>query len=159
MSDEFDSDEGEGIKNLRKQYEALKKQNEEQSKMLSEFLGEKRKATVGEILKAKGVSPQAAALYSGEDVSEDAVGKWLESYAEVFKPATQETAPPALPQNDPNANNAQRVMESAFFTVAQPVVPAVDGRISGSPTDIARLLESGTREQLEAAGLIPKRTR
>jgi len=81
MSDDEDLDnDSEGIKNLRKQFAELKKERTAEQEELSKFRLGARTTSVSTILKAKGIPESAAKLYTGEDTSEDAVGKWLEEY-------------------------------------------------------------------------------
>jgi len=82
--DNTPDDEGEGIKNLRKQFAALKKERDAEQEELNKFRLGARTASVTGFLKAKGIPESAAKLYTGEDTSEDAVGKWLEEYRDVF---------------------------------------------------------------------------
>lgn len=149
MSDEndFTEDQGEGIKNLRKQYEALKKQNDELLGQLTTFQAEKRQSTVSEVLKAKGLPATAAKLYHGEDVSEEAVGKWLEEFADVFGVKSNE--------NDANAQNAQRV-SAASGGVADSIATG-EGKqpILGNPEEIANAIKTLPYEELQRLGYMP----
>jgi hypothetical protein len=150
MSDENINDEGEGIASLRKQYEATRKQNEDLAKELATFRNEKRQATITEVLKAKGLPEKAASLYSGDDVSEDAVVKWVSEYADVFGIKQEGTTAQAA---DPNAANAARVSAASFgapgteqFTPGQPV---------GDPVELLHLMNTLPYEKLVELGLQP----
>ena len=154
MSEENITDEGEGIASLRKQYEATRKQNEELAKELAAFRNEKRQATVAEVLKAKGLPEKAASLYSGDDVSPDAVGKWVSDYADVFGIKQEGGAAQAA---DPNAANAERVSAASFgapgteqFTPGQPV---------GDPVELLHLMNTLPYEKLVELNLQPKPNR
>ena len=155
MSGEYDdTNEGDGIASLRKQYEATRKQNEELAKELAAFRNEKRQATVAEVLKAKGLPEKAASLYSGDDVSPDAVGKWVSDYADVFGIKQEGGAAQAA---DPNAANAERVSAASFgspgteqFTPGQPV---------GDPVELLHLMNTLPYEKLVELNLQPKPNR
>lgn len=154
MSDEFDFDDeqGEGIKNLRKQYDAMKKQNDELAKQLSAFQSEKRQATVAEILKAKGVPTSAAKLYTGDDASEDAVGKWIEDFADVFHVQTEGKAG----ENDANANSVQRI-SAASFGQNTDAPGSTDGQpIMGDPVELLNYVRNAPMEELQRIGYMPK---
>lgn len=150
MSEENESsNEGEGIKNLRSQYETLKSQNEQLLSELGTFKAAQRTTTVAGVLKAKGLddakAAKAAALYSGDDASEDAVGKWLDNYADVFGVA----APAA--QND----NVERVSAASFGTT-DTNQNGPTGRVLGAPDEIARALSTLPMEELVKLGYMPK---
>lgn len=134
MSDEneFEND-GEGIENLRKLYKELKKANAEQAAQLAEFNASKRTASVAEILKAKGVPASAASLYNSDEVSEDAVGKWLDQYKDVFGVGGAV---------DENAEAADRV-NGASYGEADFIQNSPE-RVVGSPEDIARALANAS---------------
>lgn len=150
MSDENDDAQGgEGIKNLRKEFEALKTQLKERDTELSGLRAEKRTRTVAEVLKAKGLPEKAASLYNGDDASEEAVGKWLEDFGDVFGLKQQE-------QQQQAQQNAeiQRLQQAAFGT--QPVVgqpPA--GSFVVDPVEALQTMQSATYEQLVQQGFLP----
>lgn len=141
MSDEFDDSEnsGEGIKSLRKQYEQLKQDLAAKDEALSKFLARERQTTVADVLKAKGMNPAAAKFYNAEDVSEDAVGKWIEANADVF-------GGPAQSQTDSNALNAARVTASSY---GSPQIGSSPGApILGSLEEIHRNVKDLPYEEL-----------
>lgn len=154
MSDDNDTveNEGEGIKNLRKQYEATAKENAEMRKQLDEFNKSRRQETVAGLLKAKGVPISAASFYTDDDVSEDAVGKWVEAHADVFQVKTDDTND----EDDANTQNAQRVTQNSFGAVQNNVTP---GKIH-DPVEALRLIESGMPyEELEKLGLVAPKSK
>jgi hypothetical protein len=150
MSDENISDEGEGIKDLRKQYAEQKKANEQLATELAAFRAEKRTATVAEVLKAKGLPAKAASLYTGDDASEDAVGKWVESYADVFGVTPQASV------NDENAAAAQRVSDASFGSGEGINSNGPSGqRVLGDPAEIERAIKSLPYDKLVELGYMP----
>lgn len=153
MSDEIDTPENSdsnGIANLRKQYEEQKKQNDQLLAELNSFRSEKRQATVAEVLKAKGVPAAAARLYQGDDVSEDAVGKWLEENADVFGAPSR--------QVDPNEAAAARVAAASFGNTAGVQQDPAPGQVLGDPEQILHAINTLPYEELQKLGLMPKDT-
>lgn len=144
MSDEFDApedhDEGEGIKNLRKQFEAQKKELAALKAEREQRVAAERAEQVKAALKAAGVPETAAKFYTGEDASPDAVGKWITENADVFRPAVQ-------PQADPNEEAAARVNAASY---GEPETPgtAPGGRLIGDPAEIQRAIDTQPYEQL-----------
>jgi hypothetical protein len=147
---EFDGNEGEGIKNLRKEFNALKKQLEEKDALLAKYQAAERRNSVAGVLKAKGLSEKAASLYTGEDVSEDAVGKWLESYADVFGVNT----PAPASQPDANALAAQRAAEASFESLEFGTPPA-GSPVHGDLDELTRAMQTLPMEELVKRGLLP----
>lgn len=153
MSDEneFDGNEGEGVASLRKQYNALKKQNDEMLASLANYQKQERQSTLAAALKAKGLPEKAASLYTGDDVSDDAVGKWLESYADVFGAAPQQQTSTTV--IDPNAEAAQRTSAAAYEN-AEPGFDQL-GQVFGDPSEAEKLMRSLPYEELEKRGWVP----
>jgi hypothetical protein len=155
---EFDGNEGEGIKSLRKEYNALKKQLEEQSAALGKYQAAERRNSVATALKAKfgdteeakAKAAKAASLYTGDDVSEDAVGKWLESYADVFGVNT----PAPASQPDANALAAQRAAEASFEGLEFGTPPA-GSPVHGDLDELTRAMQTLPVEELVKRGLLP----
>lgn len=144
----FSGEESEGIKSLRKAYDAQKSQLDEALKELGTFRAERRQSSVADVLKAKGLPASAAKLYHGEDVSEEAVGKWLEEFADVFGVKSNE--------NDANAQNAQRV-SAASGGVADSIATGEGNQpILGNPEEIANAIKTLPYEELQRLGYMPK---
>lgn len=154
MSEAYDDDvtdeapESNALKQARAADKAKAKRIQELEAKLAEFTAKERASSLNAILKAKGVSEKAASLYTSEDVSEDAVSKWIEAHAEVLKPAA--SAP------DPNAQAAARVTAASHGAVNDPVGETSSGMAMGDPDEIMRLLDSASSyEDLVKAGLMP----
>lgn len=144
--DEF-SDDSEGIKNLRKQFENLNKQNKELQEQLSTFQRRDRNKAVGDILKAKGVSEKAAKFYDGEDTSEDAVDKWLADNGDVF----------GIKQQESDANSdAVRRMADATYGSDYTVEATGQGAVVGNPEEIQRAIQTLPYDELVKLGYMPK---
>jgi hypothetical protein len=80
----FDTD-GEGIKQLRKNYKGLKEQLEALQVQNQELMKGHRGASVNEALAARGLDPRIARFYP-QDLSTDteSVDKWVEDNGELF---------------------------------------------------------------------------
>lgn len=150
MSDELEIQESdsEGIKSLRKQYEQTAKELKETQARLAEYDQRERRESVAGILKAKGVSPSAAKFYSEDDVSEDAVGKWVEAHADVFGLGKAETNN----EIDPNAEAARRVAEASFGATEDR--PSIGARVA-DPEEALRLMQTLPYDELVKHGLVP----
>lgn len=148
------TDGGEGIKNLRKQYADTQKELKAALDELNSFRAAQRRESAADVFKAKGLdeakAKAAAKLYSGEDVSEDAVGKWLDEYRDLF-PVTQGST-----ENDANANNAARVAAASHGTADASGTGTTPVAL-GDPFEIARLLETlPYDEQVKVLGMPPR---
>jgi len=141
-----DDNEGEGIKNLRKQFAALKKERDADQEELTKFRQGARTTSVAGILKAKGIPESAAKLYTAEDTSEDAVGKWLEEYGDVFHLSSGES--------DENSKNAQRVSAASFGGTTS-TDPSTGKPVFGDLDEMRIALDTLPREELEKLGYIP----
>lgn len=146
-SDDF-TDDGEGIKNLRKQYETQAETIKTLNAELEQFRASQRESAVKSVLKAKGLNEKVAAFYQGE-ASEDAVSKWVEDYADVFG-----IQPPA--QDDDNAAKAAAVNAASFGGngYEQPAMGA-QGKVFGDPAKIAEAIKTLPYEELVKQGYMP----
>ncbi len=153
MSDDDNTpDETEGIKNLRKQFEQVQKTNKEQAELLAKYAAKERSVSVAEILKSKGLPEKAASLYTGEDASEDAVGKWAEQYKDVFSGGAEAPAEEQLP--DLNADAARRTSEASFGNVNS--VQHSPGVPIGDLQQAINHYNNTPEEQLMKEGWLPK---
>jgi hypothetical protein len=151
MSDEFDDasgNEGEGIKSLRKEFEALKRANAEKDAALAKYQKQERQASVAGVLKAKGLPEKVASLYQGDDASEEAVGKWIEEFGDVFGIQQQK-------QNDAEQEQAKRVQNATFGSPDTPLDKPPAGRLVGDPSELLAQMKSLSYEQLVEQGLLP----
>lgn len=84
MSDLYDDDDSNLVKDLRKQLEAAKKAQATAEATAAELKGAVRQRTLAEVLTSKGVNAKVAALIPTDVEGDEAVGKWLDDYADVF---------------------------------------------------------------------------
>jgi len=155
MSEEDLTQDSEGIKNLRKEFEALKKLNAERETELNKYRDAERSGNVAKILQAKGIDEaravKTAKLYAG-DPSEDAVGKWAEEFADVFG-----VSAPAGDVNDANAQAATRVSGASHGSSNSGAGARTEsGAVLGDPAELARYIRATPMEQLVAEGLMPQ---
>jgi|SRR5882762_1224543 len=143
---------------LRKQLEeALAKLKTLESETVK-YRERDRAETVRNALKAKQV-PDAglhiADLYTAEDVSDDAVGKWLEKYGSAL--GVQSNAGDGQQQEvDQNAVNAGRV-NAASFGDSDAGTEQLQTGVMGNPEELMRLMNTlPDYDSLVKAGLMPK---
>ena len=151
MSDENGTEDSAGIANLRKEFEARNKQLEALQAELNGYKAKERVVTVESVLKAKGLEDRATAvakLYSGEDTSEDAVGKWLEENAAAFGVTQQSNQP------DPNAQAAARLAAASHGTASTTSIPQQQLPL-GNPDELLHLMKTQPFEELQKLGLMP----
>lgn len=97
MSDETDvfddTDDGGSnlVKDLRKQLEAAKKAEREARAKADEYEAAQRKASVAQLLEAKGARAGLAKFYTADDSSEEAVNAWITENAELLGISVDDT--------------------------------------------------------------------
>lgn len=159
MSDEFEFDgndgqESEGIKSLRKAYDAQKKQLDEALKRVNEFETREKSRTVSEILTSDKFGGKAAwaEFYAGEP-TEDAIGAWLQEKADAFgwQPPGEKTG---STESDPNALAAQQVAAASFgYPPATTTTASTQGL--GDPAAMEHALKNMSMEDLRKLGMMP----
>lgn len=95
--DDFDGDDRKGgneVPDLRKAYNALKRQNKELLEQLQTTQKGLRERSVKDVLAAKGLPEKVASLIPENITSADDVQAWVDQYADVFgTPAPTPEAP------------------------------------------------------------------
>ena len=168
MADENDT---QGIANLRAEHTALTKQVAALESELSGFRAEKRTQELGTLFKAAGKDPAGAALYTGEDVSKEAVAAWLTQHGGALADLKKEEGAPSsqgqpngAPAGDENANpqlaaalaalqaqqQSLQTMQSVPMQSTDGVqfVKMQDGRILGDPQELMRAVQTLPYEDL-----------
>lgn len=80
-----EGDQSQAMKNLRDAYKALKRENQTLKTQVEESSKATRKSTLTQLLKARELPDKIAAFIPSEvEATEEAVGKWLEEYGDVF---------------------------------------------------------------------------
>jgi hypothetical protein len=84
--DDFDgaSNEPNAMKELRKAYKAMQKQNKELAEQLDSFKSSMRERSVKDVIASKGLPAKVAALIPKDATTADEVEAWLSEYGEVF---------------------------------------------------------------------------
>lgn len=81
--DEFEGDSN-AMKELRKAYKAMQKQNKELVEQLDSFKSNLRERSVKDVLVSKGLPEKVAALIPKDATSSEEVEAWLGEYGDVF---------------------------------------------------------------------------
>lgn len=108
--DESEQEQETSGKGLRAQLEQALNDKKGLETQLSELTAKVRQAEVSKVLSAKGVNAKIAKFIPSDVEGEEAIGKWLEDYADVFGGSTTE-APSDDGQQDNNI--PQDVKDSA----------------------------------------------
>ena len=147
MSDQFgfddddDTTETNGIKALRTEFKKLQKQLAEVQSERDALKGAQRQATVKSLVEAKGLNPKIAALIPADVQGEEAVGKWIDDWADVFgTPAAASGQPAGMSAEDVAA--AQRIAAAG-----QGADNSVHGKVDSAITAIGK---AETQEEINA---------
>lgn len=166
MSDDFDleirdehDEDTEGVRNLRKHVKALEKQLAERETALAErdkelgtFRQERRVKAVSDILKAKGFAPDGASFYGDEDVSEDAVGKWIETHGSALARVSPEGQPAGV--RDANTEAAERIAAASLGNAGSLQQDPALGKILGDPIALKHAIDTLPHEELVKMGIL-----
>lgn len=131
MADNWDDDDDEFegsaedtplVRQLRKQLKAEKKARTAQEDLLKQLADKDRSRTVKDVLGSKGLNPKLAMLIPSDvDATEDAVGTWLDNFADVFG-----IAPKAEDEPDDNPDAQQAAAMAAAQNRSAPVALSPD---------------------------------
>jgi hypothetical protein len=137
--DDFDSDSGDLVKQLRKANKQKEKELAELKAQFDSISKANRERAIKDALASRGVNSKIAAFIPQDiDPTEESVSKWLEDYADVFGYETQSNQ--ATPNVDPAQAAAYQRMTNAVEQGATPEFQA----------DIHRkLLNASTKEELD----------
>ena len=81
--DEFEGDSN-AMKELRKAYKAMQKQNKELAEQLDSFKSNLRDRSVKDVLASKGLPEKVAALIPKDATSSEEVEAWIGEYGDIF---------------------------------------------------------------------------
>ncbi len=94
MNDYDDSNESEGMKNMRKQLKELAKQNRELVEAQKNWDNQNRSAVISQALTSRGLDAKVAKFYPADlGADDESVGKWYNENKDVFGPAQPATIP------------------------------------------------------------------
>jgi hypothetical protein len=137
--DDFDSDSGDLVKQLRKQLKAKEKEMAEFKSQFENLSKANRERAIKDALASRGVNSKIAAFIPQDiDPTEESVSKWLEDYADVF--GVEVPANQATPNVDPAQAAAYQRMTNA---VEQGVTPEFQADIH------RRLMNANSKEELD----------
>lgn len=122
------------------------KQLADQQKLIDDAAKAGRATTVADLFESRGVSKKLASFYTDDDVSPDALNKWLEDNAETFN----------LDLGSDDGDAEQRTAAEAVSRVAAAAPPAKTGPLA----DLQKLQSGNPRsaadyQALVEAGLVP----
>jgi len=134
--DDFEADEPRGneVPDLRKAYNALKRQYKELESKYTETQKGLRERSVKDVLAAKGLSPKIAALIPESITSQEEVDAWVDNYADVF--GTPAPAADDATQDDTSADAAALGRINSAQSAGQ--------SMSGSPDQMAALIAAAS---------------
>ena len=137
--DDFDSDSGDLVKQLRKANKQKEKELAELKAQFDSISKANRERAIKDALASRGVNSKIAAFIPQDiDPTEESVSKWLENYADVFGVDTQSTQ--ATPNVDPAQAAAYQRMTNA---VEQGVTPEFQADLH------RRLMNASSKEELD----------
>lgn len=95
MNDWDDSNESEGMKNMRKQLKEQAKLLKEQSDMIAQFQVQSRGAVLTQALTSRGLDAKVAKFYPADlGTDDESVDKWYNENKDVFGPAQPASTTP-----------------------------------------------------------------
>jgi hypothetical protein len=103
--DEYEADEPRGrneVADLRKAYNALKRQNKELLEQFNTAQKSLRERSVKDVLASKGMNEKISAFIPADVTSPEDVAAWVDQYADVFGGAAPAPADEAATEPDPN---------------------------------------------------------
>ncbi len=173
-TDEFGNpiEEPDGIKNLRKEHKARGEEIENLKKSLAKFEAQNRTQTLENALKEAKLDTRYAAFYADEDVSKEAVSKWLDANKELFTVAAKTEGDGSKSESEGNegkqgeekvdqaTREAARRAAELMGPTEESVQPVGIAGYRGNPDELANLLANTpqTREgyrQLVELGIMP----
>ena len=137
--DDFDSDSGDLVKQLRKANKQKEKELAELKAQFDSISKANRERAIKDALASRGVNSKIAAFIPQDiDPTEESVSKWLEDYSDVF--GFQQAEAQSKPNVDPKQAAAYQRMTNA---VEQGVTPEFQAQIH------QKLMNATSREELD----------
>ena len=137
--DDFDSDGGDLVKQLRK---ATKQKDKELAELKAQYEGlakANRERAIKDALASRGVNPKIASFIPQDiDPTEESVSKWLGEYADVFGVDTGSNQ--ATPNVDPAQAKQYQKMTKTVDSGSSP---------DGADDIMRRLMNANSREELD----------
>jgi hypothetical protein len=137
--DDFDTDGGDLVKQLRKATKAKDKELAELKAQYESLAKANRERAIKDALASRGVNSKIASFIPQDiDPTEESVSKWLEEYGDLF--GVQQVETQAVPNIDPKQAAAYQRMTNA---VEQGVTPEFQAQIH------SKLMNANSREELD----------
>jgi hypothetical protein len=137
--DDFDTDGGDLVKQLRKATKAKDKELAELKAQYESLAKANRERAIKDALASRGVNSKIATFIPQDiDPTEESVSKWLEEYGDLF--GVQQVETQAVPNIDPKQAAAYQRMTNA---VEQGVTPEFQAQIH------SKLMNANSREELD----------
>ena len=137
--DDFDTESGDVVKQLRKVNRTLEKRLKELETEANSLKTQTRQRTVKDVLTAKNVNPKIAAFIPQDIEGEEAIATWLNEYGDVFGLKQEHDAAPESPEvtaqkriaNTVNSAQAPQIDEDALAKILGADGPAALNAILG----------------------------
>lgn len=145
--DEFEGDSN-AMKELRKAYKAMQKQNKELAEQLDSFKSNLRERSVKDVLVSKGLPEKVAALIPKDATSSEEVEAWLGEYGDVFglnlqASSEQAASQPVSPELQAMSRIAETQSSGQPFSGDATQLDALI-RAAQSPEELNRILFGNT---------------
>lgn len=139
--DEFDEDESNVVKQLRKVNRELEKRSKELESELSQIREQSRSRNLADVLAKKGLNPKVAKLIPNDvESSEEAIDQWIAEYGDVF--GIQESTESSTQSNvDPSIVASQQRINNVVSSSQSP---------AGEEDMIARIMAAQDTDELKA---------
>lgn len=144
MTNEWDdSNESEGIKNLRKQFKEQAKLIKEQSELIAQFATANRGSVVSQALTNRGLDGRVAKFYPADlGTDDESVDKWVNENKDIFGPAQPAGTPPTqettLSDAEQRGYQAMQDMEAYDARIVQDFKSQMDQIKMDGPYDNER---------------------
>lgn len=140
MNDWDDSNESEGMKNMRKQLKEQAKLLKEQSDLIAQFQVQSRGAVLTQALTSRGLDAKVAKFYPSDlGTDDESVDKWYNENKDIFGPAqpviTPQTQDTSLTDAERRGYEAMRDMEAYDARVVQDFKSQMDQIKMDGPYD------------------------
>ena len=141
MNDWDDSNESEGMKNMRKQLKEQGKLLKEQAELISQFTVQNRGAVLSQALTSRGLDAKVAKFYPADlGTDDESVNKWYEENKDVFGASRASNTPPVdqgttLTDAEQRGYDAMRDMEAYDARIVQDFKSQMDQVKMDGPFD------------------------
>lgn len=139
--DEFDEDDSNVVKQLRKVNRELEKRSKELESELAQIREQSRSRNLADVLAKKGLNPKVAKLIPNDvESSEEAIDQWIAEYGDVF--GIQESTESSTQSNvDPSIVASQQRINNVVSSSQSP---------AGEEDMIARIMAAQDTDELKA---------